>query len=259
MTKKLAILGANGLLGRDLVTSLSSSFDTIQITRENYEEQKGKEFDLFINANGNSKKFWALQNIFQDFEASTITVYNTMFDFQFKKYIYISSVDVYPNPSRPEKTLEDQVIKITEQNTYGFHKYLSEQIVRKHASDWIILRPSNILGTTLRKGPFFDIRNGNPLFVKLDTKLQVITSGAIAGIVNLLWNKNVTNEVVNVGGVGVFDFKNINKHFHQKIKISAEAKTQIYEMNVEKVKQLYPDLKTSEEYLSEFLKDYKKI
>jgi len=254
--KKLAVLGANGLLGSGLVKYLSSNYEVTPITRENYEEHKGQKFDLFINANGNSKRFWALQNVFQDFEASTISVYKTMFDFQFNKYVYISSVDVYPDLSSPQKTQENQEIKVIDQNTYGFHKYLSEQIVKKHVSDWLILRPSMILGTGLKKGPFFDILNNNPIFVTLDTKLQLTTTQGIAEIIETLFKNSVTGEIINVGGERSFSFTKISEYFDQKVQVSHEAKTQTYEMSVEKLKRLHPNLKTSEGYLQDFLKEY---
>lgn len=261
---KIAVLGGNGLLGFDLVRFLtskkssSSSFDVTSITRDTYEENKDKEFDLFINANGNSKRFWALQNVLQDFESSTVSVYKTMFDFQFKKYVYISSIDVYPDPSSPQKTQEDQSIKITDQNAYGFHKYLSEQIVKKYTSDWLILRSSMILGSNMKKGPFYDILNGNSILVTLNSKLQLITTNAIAEIIKALVDKSVLCETINVGGAGAFVFGKIGKYFDKEIEVSPEAQKQVYEMDVEKIKRLYPDLKTSEEYLQEFLNDYKK-
>lgn len=254
--KKLAVLGGNGLLGSDLVKLFSSNFEVTSITRNTYEQNKGQEFDLFINANGNSKRFWALQNVYQDFEASTVSVYKTMFDFQFKKYVYISSVDVYPDPSKSEKTHEDKGIEIEKQNMYGFHKYLSEQTVRKHVADWIILRCSTILGTNLKKGPVFDILNNNPIFVTLDTKLQFVTARAIAEGIEALLDNSVTREVFNVGGMGTFAFTKIREYFDKEIQVSPEARTQTYEMNVEKLKGFYQGLKTSEEYLQDFVKDY---
>lgn len=253
---RIAVLGGNGFLGSDLVHFLSDNFEVTSVTRDNYQECIAEDFDVFINANGNSKRFWALQNVFQDFEASTISVYKTMLDFQFKKYVYISSVDVYPNHSSLSKTREDQVIRIVNQNAYGFHKHLSEQIVQKHVANWIILRSSMILGKKMNKGPFYDILNCNPIFVTLDSKLQLITTNAIAQIIMTLISKNTTCETFNLGGLGAFPLSRARKYFDNKIQISPKAQKQIYQMDVNKIAKLYPQLKTSEQYLQEFLKDY---
>jgi dTDP-4-dehydrorhamnose reductase len=252
-SKHIAILGANGLLGADLVTNLQMNYVVTPITKQNYDEHKGKSFDVFINANGNSKRFWAIQNVLEDFEVSTNSVYKTMFDFKFKKYIYISSVDVYPDPSSPKRTQEDPEIKVIDQNPYGFHKYLSEQIVKKNVSDWLILRPSIILGSNLKKGPIYDITNDKPLFVTISSKLQVITTDAIAKVIETLLKKSVKNEIINVGGVGALSFSKLHKFFNKKILVSPEAKPQVYEMNIKKLQRLCPILMTSEEYLREFL------
>jgi len=171
-----------------------------------------------------------------------------------KKYIYISSIDVYPDHSNPESTDENSVIDINQQNAYGFHKYLSEQIVKKNLSDWIILRPSSILGKNLKKGPFFDLLNHNPIFVTLDTKLQLITTEVIAEIINLILKKSIECEILNIGGVGVFEFINIGKYFDYKIKVSSKAEKQLYNMNINKLKRFFSNLRTSEEYLQQFLK-----
>ena len=256
---KIAVLGASGMLGSDLVRFLSSASNKVtSITRDNYEKQKGKEFDLFINANGNSKRFWALQNVLQDFEASTVSVYKTLLDFKYKKYIYISSVDVYSNPSSPKTTPEDQVINTTQENAYGFHKYLSEEIVKKHTKDWVILRSSTILGTNMKKGPVYDILNENSIFITLNSRLQLITTDAISKIIETLANKKVVCEIINIGGSGVCEFTKIGEYFESTVHVSPEAKKQVYEMNVKNLKRLYPNLKTSEDYLEEYLNGYKK-
>jgi hypothetical protein len=70
----------------------------------------GESFDIFINANGNSKKYWANQNPLLDFDVSVTSVYKTLFDFKFKKYIYLSSLDIFKN------------------SVYGKNKLIAEEI-----------------------------------------------------------------------------------------------------------------------------------
>lgn len=249
---KVAVFGANGLLGQGLLSYLSSSYTIIPITRENYEQKKGKSFDVFINANGNSKRFWALENPLADFEASTASVYKTLFDFSFKKYIYISSSDVYSNPNDSITTQENSETDVRNLNAYGLHKYLSEQIVKNRVENYMILRSSMILGKAVSKGPFFDIKQKQPIFITLDSKLQLITIRAIAEVITALLSKNLKNEIYNMGGKGSFDFGNINKYFSEKIEVSDRALRQHYEMNVSNLQGIYR-LKTSEEYLQEYL------
>lgn len=250
----MAIIGSDGLLGSDLIQFLHTNFLVTAINRKSYKLHKNQSFDIVINANGNSKRFWANQNPLNDFNKSTISVYKSIFDFHCDIYIYISSSDVYENHTRPISTNEGRKINPENLQPYGLNKYLSELIVKKYTKKFLILRSSMILGTNLKKGPIYDILHNYPLFVTLQTKLQLITSSAITEIIKVLLQKNITNEIINIGGIGTFSFIKLHKYFDKKIEILPTAEKQLYEMNVKKLKILYPDLKTSEQYLQEYLK-----
>lgn len=258
--KTLAILGANGMLGSDLVKYLGQKFIITSIDKKNYELQKNKSFDIFINANGNSRRYWANENPNLDFIASTVSVHKTMLDFKCDLYIYISSIDVYGNRSNPKNTKETIEIHTDNLQPYGFHKYLSEIIVRKYKSKFLIIRPSYILGTKIKKGPIFDLLNNQPLFITDKSKFQLISSKAISEIIEVLTEKKIKNTLFNVGGIGTFKFKDARKYFNVNPKLLDNIETQIYEMNTGKLKSIYKKLKTSEQYLIEYINDvnYKK-
>lgn len=253
LLKKIAIIGGNGVLGSDLVRHLGPFFSITSITRDNYDKFAGLRFDAVINANGNSRRYWANQNPKDDFFASTVSVYKSIFDFLCEKYIYISSPDVYENHASIDSTRENQEINPQNLQSYGFHKYLSELIVKKHKEKFIILRSSMVLGMNLKKGPIYDIMHDSPVFVTSQTRLQLITTSAISEIIKILLDKEVINQIINMGGIGTFEFSETDEYFHKKIKTSPQAETQLYEMNVEKLKTLYSGLKTSKEYLKDFL------
>ena len=241
------------MLGSDLVRFLGNEFKVTSINRDNYQTQIGKPFDIVINANGNSKRFWANQNPFDDFIDSTVSVYKSIFDFPSGIYIYISSPDVYENHTKEQFTKEDEDINTGNLSPYGLHKSLSELIVRKYREKFLILRSSMILGRNLKKGPFFDIIQCNPLYINLTSKLQLITTKTVADIIKTLLEKSIQNEIINIGGQGSFKFTKVADFLDKEIHISPDAETQIYSMNVKKLKSLYPKLKESEEYLKEYL------
>jgi len=251
--KTLAIIGSNGMLGSDLVRYLKKEFKITAINKDNYQTQIGRSFDIVINANGNSKRFWANQNPQDDFIASTVSVYNSIFDFPAAIYIYISSPDVYENHTRAQYTKENENINVENLSPYGLHKYLSELIVKKYNEKFLILRSSMILGSNLKKGPFFDIIHGVPLRINLKSQLQLITTNTVAKIIKTLLEKSILNEVINIGGQENLSFAKIQEYFNKEIHIFPDAETQVYEMDVKKLITLYPQLKTSEEYLKEYL------
>lgn len=255
--KRIAIIGSSGMVGSDLAQHLSPQFDVTGITRENYHHFKGRTFDVLINANGNSKRFWANEHVLEDFALSTISVYTTLFDFFYKLYVYISSSDVYENHWNPRFTNETRKIHPENLSPYGFHKYLSELIVRNHTKDYVILRSSMILGKNLAKGPIYDILQNKRLFISPASKLQMITTEEFANVVYFLIRRHITREVFNVGGKGTVSFKAIHRYIRKPITFPQDGERQIYEMSVAKLHRIYP-FKTSEEYLRDFLQHMNK-
>jgi len=253
--KSLAIIGSRGMVGSDLVLYLKPYFkDIAEIDKENYDKYRGQQFDVVINANGNSNKIWAKENIFGDFEASVISVYKTLFDFPCKIYVYISSADVYENHSNKKFTSESKTINPENLSSYGFHKYLSECIVRNVAKNYLIFRCSMMLGSKLRKGPIYDILHGPHLYVSGKSAFQMITTDEIAKIIHSLLLKNVTGEIFNIGGKNTVLLSEIEKLIKKPINFPKDAKTETYETNVSKLDKIYP-LKTSDKYLKDFLKE----
>ena len=233
--KKLAVIGSNGTLGSDLVRYFRDKFIVTEINRENYSTHVGKSFDILINANGNSKRFWANQNQLEDFFVSTVSVYRSVFDFHFDTYIYISSSDVYENHAGPESTRENINIDPKNLEPYGFHKFISEIIVKRNCPKFMILRCSMMLGNKLKKGPIYDILHAKPLFIDPESRIQLITTKAVAEIIQKLLENNLTNQTLNVGGSGIFLFKGLSKYFN-KVKFHRNTQLQIYEMNVNEIR-----------------------
>lgn len=243
------------MLGGDLVRYLRAKFLVTSINRKNYTAYAGNSFDIVINANGNSKRFLANQNPQEDFFASTVSVYKSIFDFPCDVYIYISSPDVYANHTTTKHTSENAQNDLGTLSPYGLNKYLSELIVRKYKEKFLILRSSMILGAQLKKGPFFDIVNDNALSITLQSRLQLITTHAIAEVIQALLKNPRAVGILNIGGIGTFPFSKISKYFGKKIQIKSDAQKQIYEMNIRKLRRVYPILKTSEQYLKEYLNE----
>ncbi len=240
------------MLGSDLVRYLSAKFRVTPIHKENYHTHLGSPFDIVINANGNSKRFWANSHPVEDFIASTESVYKSIFDFKYGLYVYISSSDVYEDHSSPHHTKEDALIAPDRLTPYGMHKYFSELLIQKYVKHYLIFRSSMILGKNLKKGPFYDIARGTPLYITKDSRLQLITSREIANILQFFLSKGIYGQVYNIGGRGSFSFHDISTYFQIPVTYSGSSEKQEYEMSVAKILKLYP-LKTSEEYLREFL------
>src|SRR3989344_4363844 len=249
----LGILGGKGMLGSDLMRFLGERYETHAIDKDNYEGYRGRQFNVLINANGNSRRFWANDHPAEDFELSTLSVARSLFDFRYEKYIYISSPDAYEDPTNPTTTIESSPGDLRALSPYGFHKRLSEELVRRYTDDFLILRPAALIGTRLAQGIPYDILQGNELYVTLGSRVQFITTNAVADIVMILLERGAEREIVNAGGIGAVTPSDIGAWAGKQARVRHDAKPQQYEMNTEKCRSIYHALKTSEEYVRIFI------
>lgn len=229
------ILGGNGFVGSAftrVLTGLERPFAVI--TRANYDSFIGKSCDIFINANGNSKKFVAADDPKQEFQASVASVRNSLVDFKFKKYIFLSTSDVYPDCSSPDLTREDSAIDIARQSPYGFHKYLAEQCVRHAAPEWLVIRQGGFVGPGLKKNAVFDIMNGGKLWVHRDSRFQFIHTDDSAKAILSLADAGIANEIINVTATGTISVAEIMALARRAVPSPEDAKPQVYEISTEK-------------------------
>lgn len=126
------------------------------------------------------------------------TTLNTLFDFKIRKYVYLSSVDVYNDVSNPLNNYEDVIIKPELLSNYGFSKYLGELLVKKYAPNWLILRLGGMVGEGLKKNPIYNIIYLKKLFLNPKSRFQFMNTADVAKIIEKLLMKN--KEVFNVCG-----------------------------------------------------------
>lgn len=225
---KIAVLGL-GFLGTTIFETLKKTHEVVGITRKNYDYHKGEQFDVFINANGNSKKYLAEQDPIKDFELSVLSVYKSLYDFKFKKYIYISSSDVWNN------------------NIYGNNKSIAETIIRLHLglkTAYKFIRCPSIIGKGMKKGVLYDILHDKPLYVTLDSLLQFVTVEEVVNhVVKALKDYRDITDLATTN-IKVRDiYKVVNKPI---IEPQEGAEYQVYNQP--------PELeKTSEQYIKEIL------
>lgn len=174
----IGVLGGNGFVGKTIVETLRTDHAVININRENYKLQNNIKFDVLVNANGNSHKYLANLNPLEDFEKNVSSVYKTLYDFKFKKYIYISSIDVE-----------------TVRTSYGLHKHLSEKLVKFHCSDYSIIRLPAVIGKNATKGVVYDILNGNNVYITPKSTMMLMDVNSISLNLKILLEKNKLKKV----------------------------------------------------------------
>ena len=225
----IGIIGSDGFVGHEVVKKLDGKYHKLfPINRLNYLEYVGMEFDILINCNGNSKKFWANNHPKDDFYASTVSVHKSLFDFQFNKYIYISSFDAMQS------------------NYYGFHKYLAEQIIMQHTKIFLILRCSAIIGPNMKKGIMYDILKENIVYLTPDSRLKFISVTALASLIDKFIDMGL-QKTHYIGSHNAIKVSDIGLLLNKKINYSDNLRTEDYDIPT-----YYVD-KSAEEYIQEII------
>ena len=233
------ILGGNGYVGSAIARYCKrKGLDFISITRENYDEMKGSFCDIFINANGNSKRYLAERNPRMDFDMNVRATFDTLHDFHIKKYVHMSTVDVYNSLDISVLTTEEQDIDVSRMSPYELDKYLSECIVMNKAKEWIILRLGGMVGKQMTKGPVFDIINNKDIYVNTKSRYQFINTDLVSKITIDLSLSDVVNEIFNVCGSNNVEIADIYKLVGEKPP-SKKLPVHIYDVTNYKISRQY--------------------
>ena len=168
----ILVIGGGGFVGQAyprLFERLGLPYTIV--TRENYDALSGIDCDLLINANGNSKKFLSDQDPVFDFDASVTSVVRSLERFKPRRYVLLSSGDVYPTQRSPAETQESAALDTTQMSRYGFHKYLAEMVVNAIHPAPLVIRMGGFVGPGMRKNAIFDMLNDAPVWLHPDSEL----------------------------------------------------------------------------------------
>ena len=124
------IIGAQGFVGSAFVRYCKkNNLQHRSINRSNYADYIGRECEVLINAAGNSFKRLSLAEPVADFDKNVRETLLSILDFKCKRYIYLSSIDVYNDCSNPHNNAETALINPALLSRYGLHKYMGELLV----------------------------------------------------------------------------------------------------------------------------------
>lgn len=120
-----------------------------------------KETEVLIHCAFNRAKEVNSKNLYE-YLSDNIFLTKKLVKIPHKKFIYISSVDVYPKDNK--KHSEDEVIDVNQlSEIYAISKFMSESIVRNFSSNFLILRCSALLGRDARDNSLIKIiKETNP-------------------------------------------------------------------------------------------------
>ncbi len=234
------LIGADGFVGSAFGRYFhEAGVDFQPITRQNYADYVSTGCDVLINADGNSRKYLAAKDPKLDFKLNVQSAMNSLVDFDCDLYVLLSSLDVYNDVSDPNNNHEDVSIRPEELSNYGFSKYLAELFVQKYSRNWLIVRLCGMVGEGLNKNPIYDLLNAQPLRVSPHSTYHYLNTEDVAKIVYRLISDGYRNQIFNVCSDGVITISEVQS----MLGITSEdndTKTEHYNVNIQKLKSLYP-------------------
>lgn len=241
---KIVLVGANGFVGSAFHRLLlAKGHKVIPVTRSTYADAVGTSSDIVIEAACNSKKFFAEEEPFREFDASVGHRHRTLHDFPAPVHLHISSVDVYADLTSPAATTEETIIRPESTSYYGLHKRMSEELVQKYAKDWLIIRLAGMVGPGLRKNPVHDIVNGQPLRIHPESRYQFLHTDEAARVSWDLLENGIRSQIFNVCGAGAIRPVDIAQLAGKSLDLSQvpkDATPRIVDINIEKIQLTYP-------------------
>lgn len=256
---KVTVIGANGFVGSAFVRLFKSLPDVrvVAVTRETFDSSAGQHSDVVINASCNPRKYVADEQPLYDIDATVKQTLKAVLGYPANVYIQISTVDVYGHISSPHTTREDCTADTTSSCRYGFHKLMAEQLVRYYAPRWLILRSAGMVGAGLKKGPVFDILNGEPLRIHPQSEYQFLSTDDVAKIAWVLFCRGYKQEVFNVCGNGKISMNDIADIANVSLGNESPLPVRVVNVNNDKLKSILP-IPSTRDVIEQFVSTYER-
>ncbi len=253
------VIGGSGLIGSAVCAHLrSEGLSVCAVRSQDYATCVGLRARVVVNCNGNTYRFRANDNPRWDFDASVLSVERSLFDVQADLYVYLSTVDVYDCRHDPRKNGEEVPLHPERLDAYGFHKWMAERLVERFAPRSVILRLGTAVGQGLKKGPVYDLLEGQLLHMSADSELTLIDTATIARAVTTVVAQRLQREIFNVTGTGSVRLRDAAARVGVPLRLAEEATEVVYRYDVANAKlaRLMP-LPTSQAVLDAYLDDHR--
>lgn len=198
---KILVTGANSGLGK----YLCELFSAVPFTRQDFKSfNYNQDVDLVIHCAFNVSKN-IKSSEFSGYIEDNLLLTKKLLNLKYKKFVFISSIDVYPKSNEIHTESEDFICDKIE-GLYGLFKVISEKLAINSAKDYLILRPTALLGRYCRKNSLIKILSEETPSLTLtpDSEFNYILyedifkfiknaqEKNISGIFNICANDNIT-------------------------------------------------------------------
>ena len=264
MTKQFLVSGAASGFGKYLCEKInaigltrSNSVEVIENLSQNYENNIN-----IIHCAFNSSNQIKLQSLHQYFE-DNILLTQKLINIPHKKFIFLSTVDVYPKNTQTHSEEENIVLDVdssiepseNRKGIYATSKLISESIVKKKCSNYLILRPTSLLGKYTRKNNLIKTIEGtrNPLYLSGQSSYNCVLYSDILDFIVYATDHDIKG-IYNAASIGYVQLSEVAAILRNEVKFG-NYRHDSGKISNKKICSIFPSfMKTSEEVLHEFIK-----
>jgi len=200
---RIAVIGANGFVGKNLVKILKTKHKIVKISRKTKFTTFNKDFDLLIHSANSSKKYEASNLPLQDFKNSVKLTKKIINHFGNKKIILISTISAN-----------------NEKNVYSKNRKLCENLILKKNKNNIIFRLSVLLNFNSKRGILYDLIKGKKIYLHKNVLINPITIEEVAKYI--LINIKSKQRVHEIGSINKFKLSYIQNIIGSKSKFGTK-------------------------------------
>ena len=242
-------------LGKHIYEKFGGLGWTRQLSTEDREEIKHKGVDVIIHCAFNSRQSVDSDSLY-NYTADNVLLTEELVSLPHQKFIFISSVDVYPR--REGLCSEDEVIDVNAVNgIYGITKLMSEAIVRQHCPDYLILRCVSLLGKYSRKNSLIRIIEDEPCTLTLsgDSRLNYILHSDVSDFIQFAI-KNDVQGIYNVASTENVTLSAVSDMLDKQVNFGT-YRYDVGNIDNSKISFIFPVFsRTSKEVINQFVREW---
>ena len=253
-SQKFLISGHKSGLGRYLYEQLGGVGLGRDISSANFENIHRKGVDVIIHCAFNQAREVNSKNLYQ-YLSDNVFLTKTLAKIPHKKFIYISSADVYPKNSK--KHSENEVIDVNQTSSiYAITKLMSESIIQNICPSFLILRCTALLGAYSRQNSLIKIaQEENPvLTLSADSVMNYILHRQVANFIKHAVENNLRG-VYNAASTENITLARVTNLLKKKVHFGSHPYL-VGDISNRKISSVAPVFeRTSEDIVRQFIKE----
>lgn len=254
MGLKILTTGVSSGIGKYIHENLGGIGLTRKCLKEEYEKVERTGVDVIIHCAFNSNKEIKAESLYNYVE-DNVFLTKDLVSFPHKKFIYFSTVDVYPKNGithSEEETIPADSIK----GIYGISKLISESIIKESCRDYIILRPTALLGRYSRKNSLMKLMDDKDCILTLsgDSRLNYVLHTDILNFIKFALDEDLKG-IYNISSGENVTLSEIADSLGKKVSFGTYC-YDVGNISNNKISSIFPIFKkTSKEVVSQFIKE----